>query len=80
MGTREEVRLPSSANTAFGSIINKNYRSKKCVKGKKRLDLSVIWVDAPELIIQDEGDELAKQEIPKCAKIATSEVKTKYIF
>ena len=46
----------------------------------ERLDLSVIWVDAPESMIQDEGDKLTKQEIPECAKIVMSKVKTECIF
>jgi len=29
-------------------------------KVKKTIDLSAMWVDAPELMIQDEGDKLAK--------------------
>jgi len=39
-----------------------------------------MWVNALESMIQNEGDKLAKQEIPEYAKVAMSEVETKCIF
>jgi len=50
------------------------------VKCGKTVDLPVIWVDAPESVIEDEGGELAKQERPGCVKITMSEVDTESIF
>ena len=45
-------------------------------KVKKNCRFTVMWVDASKSMIQDEGDELTKQELNECAKIAMSEVKT----
>ena len=40
-----------------------------------------MWVDALELMIQDEGDELLNKKISECAKVAMSEVvETEFIF
>jgi len=47
---------------------------------KKIVDLPFMWVVAPESIIQEEDNELAKQEILGCAKILMSEVDTECIF
>ena len=46
------------------------------MKSEKIVDLPVMWVDTPESIIQDESDELTKQKIFRCAKVAMSEVET----
>ena len=71
-----------SASTTFGTTISKNYRrGKRCVKsGKNCVGLSIMWVVAPELMIQDEVEELTKQEISGYVKVAMSEVETEYIF
>jgi len=79
---REEMRLTvpmpviclelPSAETIEGA--------KDMWKVEKTIDLLIMWVDAPESVIQNESDELAKQEIPGCVKVALSKVETEYIF
>ena len=49
-------------------------------KVKKTVNLPVMSVDAPQSLIQNEGDELAKQEIPECVKVVMFEIETEYIF
>jgi len=50
-----------SASTIFRTTIRENYKGgRKCVKSEKIVDLLVMWVDARESMIQDEGDELVK--------------------
>ena len=46
----------------FGTTINKNYRSIKCVISEKIVDVPLMQVDALESLIQDKGDELAKKK------------------
>ena len=53
---------------------------RRCVNSKKDCWFPVMWVDAEKTMIQDEGDELAKQKIPKCAKLAMFEVEIECIF
>jgi len=51
----------ASVSTMFGTIINKNNRrGRRSVKSEKTVYLLVMWIEASESIIQDEGDELAK--------------------
>ena len=50
-------------------LLAKIIEGTECVKSEKTIDLLVMWVDSQESMIQDEGDELAKQEIPECAKV-----------
>ena len=53
-----------SVSTIFRTTIKKKYRTgRRCVKNEKTVDLPVMWVDTPKSIIQNEGDEIAKQEI-----------------
>ena len=74
MSTKRNEIDNVSAGTTFESTINKNYKRSRrcCVKSEKTVDLSVMWVDAPKLMIQDGDDKLAK-EIHGCAKIIMSE-------
>ena len=47
---------------------------------KKTVELPIMFVNAPESMIQDEGDKLAKQGILRYVKVTMSELKTEYIF
>ena len=70
-----------SANTMFETTINKNYkRDRRCMKSENDCRFNSHVVDAPESMIQDEGNGLAKQKISGCAKVPMSKVENECIF
>ena len=66
-------------------ILHLELPSAKTIKGanicelENVVNLSVMWIDTPESMIQDERDKLDKQ-IPECAKVVMFKVETECIF